>query len=99
MKKIKILGTGCAKCSQLADAVREVVESEGVEATIEKVEDIRDIMQYNVLSTPGLVVDGKVCCSGRVPSKEEIRTMLTAKPGGCCGNHAAGIGRANGSCC
>lgn len=100
MKQVKILGTGCAKCNQLADAVKAVIAAEGIDASVEKVEDIQQIVGYGVMSTPGLVVDGKVVCSGRVPSADEIRGMLTAKSGGCCcGDHARGIGRQNGSCC
>jgi small redox-active disulfide protein 2 len=100
MKQVKILGTGCAKCNQLLDAVKAVIAAEGIDASVEKVEDIRQIVGYGVMSTPGLVVDGRVVCSGRVPSNAEIREMLTAKSGGCCcGDHARGTGRQNGSCC
>jgi small redox-active disulfide protein 2 len=100
MKKVEILGSGCAKCNQLADAVRSVIEAEGIAAVLEKVEDIQKIVSYGVLSTPALVVDGKVLCSGRVPSNDEIREMLTAKPHSCCcGEHAKGNGRNNGTCC
>lgn len=101
MKEIKILGTGCAKCNQLADAVKAVVAAEKIEANVQKIEDIQQIVSYGVMSTPGLVVDGKVVCSGRVPSGDELRQMLSgaSKPSGCCGNHAKGTGRQNGSCC
>jgi small redox-active disulfide protein 2 len=99
MKKIKILGTGCAKCNQLADAVNAVIAAEGIDASVEKVEDIQQIMAYNVLSTPALVVDERVLCKGRTPSYDELKEMLTAKPHtGCCGNHG---NKENGrsSCC
>jgi small redox-active disulfide protein 2 len=101
MKNITILGTGCARCNQLADAVKAVIASEGIEAEVRKVEDIQEIVSYGVMSTPGLVVDGTVVCSGRVPSAEELRKLLSApsKPAGCCGNHARGVGRQNGTCC
>ena len=101
MKEIRILGTGCAKCNQLADAVKAVVAAEKIEANVQKIEDIQQIVSYGVMSTPGLVVDGKVVCTGRVPSSDELRQMLTAapRPSGCCGNHAKGIGRQNGTCC
>ena len=101
MKEIKILGTGCAKCNQLADAVKAVVAAEKIEANVQKIEDIQQIVSYGVMSTPGLVVDGRVACTGRVPSGDELRQMLTTtpKPSGCCGNHAKGIGRQNGTCC
>jgi len=77
MKDVKILGAGCAKCSQLADAVKAVIASENIEASVEKIEDIRKIMAYNVLSTPALVVDGEVRCKGRVPSSTELKDLLT----------------------
>ncbi|NTV02225.1 MAG: thioredoxin family protein [Chlorobiaceae bacterium] len=100
MKQVKILGSGCARCNQLADAVKAVIAAEGIEASVEKIEDIRQIVGYGVMSTPGLVVDGRVVCSGRLPSNDEIRDMLTAQPHKCCcGDHAKGTGRQNGSCC
>jgi len=99
MKKVKILGIGCATCNQLADAVNAVIAAEGINASVEKVEDIQQIMAYNILSTPALVVDEKVLCKGRVPSHEELKELLTAKPhGGCCGNHGSKE-KNNGGCC
>ncbi len=77
MKEIKILGTGCARCRQLADAVNAVVAAENITATVEKVEDIQKIMVYNVLSTPALVVNGEVRCKGRVPDMAELKDLLT----------------------
>lgn len=74
---IKILGTGCPKCKFLENKTREVVANNGIDATISKVEDIMEIMQYNVMSTPALVVDGKVKIKGRVPSADEILKALT----------------------
>ncbi|MBN1279050.1 MAG: thioredoxin family protein [Chlorobium sp.] len=79
MKQVKILGTGCAKCRQLADAVKAVIASEGIEAEVEKVEDIQKIMAYNVLSTPALVVDGEVRSKGRVPGLDELKDLLIRK--------------------
>jgi small redox-active disulfide protein 2 len=101
MKKIKILGSGCAKCNQLADAVKKVVAQEGIEATIEKVEDIQQIMAYNVLSTPALVVDEEVRCKGYVPSMDELKELLNAKPQGCCcgGTGQGHSGTATSNCC
>ncbi|AAM72950.1 MAG TPA: thioredoxin family protein [Chlorobaculum sp.] len=100
MKKIKILGTGCAKCNQLTDAVKAVIAAENIEAEVQKVEDMQQIVSYGVMSTPGLVVDGKVVCSGRIPSGDELREMLTAapKPSCCCGDYANGTDRPNGTC-
>jgi small redox-active disulfide protein 2 len=75
--EIKILGTGCAKCKTLEKLTREVVEQNGIDASITKVEDIVEIMKYGVMSTPALVVDGKVEIKGRVPSSDEIKQVLT----------------------
>ena len=76
MKKIKILGTGCAKCKQTEAVVKQAVEELGIEAEIEKVEDIQKIMAYNILSTPALVVDDTVKIAGKVPSYEEVKVLL-----------------------
>ena len=73
---IKILGTGCPKCKTLEKLTREVVEQNGIEATITKVEDIVEIMKYGIMSTPALVVDEKVEIKGRVPSIDEIKKVL-----------------------
>jgi len=76
MKDIKIIGTGCPKCRTLDKLVRNVVSQQGIDATVTKVEDILEIMQYNILSLPALVVDGKVMIKGYVPTIEEIRKAL-----------------------
>lgn len=75
-KVIKILGTGCLKCKATTALVEEVVKENNIDATIEKVEDIMEIMQYNVLSTPVLVVDEDIKIKGRVPSKDEVIELL-----------------------
>jgi len=75
--EIKILGPGCSKCKTLDKITREVVEKNGINATITKVEDIMEIMKYGVMSTPALVVDEKVMVKGRVPSSDEIKQLLT----------------------
>ena len=74
--EIKILGTGCAKCKTLEKLTREVVEQNGIDATITKVEDIVEIMKFNIMSTPALVVNGQVEIKGRVPSADEIKNVL-----------------------
>lgn len=74
--EIKILGTGCAKCKTTQTVVEKVVAQAGIEASIIKVEDIMEIMQYNVLSTPAVVIDGVVKIKGRVPSEAEVRSAL-----------------------
>ena len=73
---IKVLGTGCTNCKKLEENTRKAVELLGIEATIEKVTDIKDIMSFGVMKTPALVVDGKVKIMGRVPSAEEIKQYL-----------------------
>jgi small redox-active disulfide protein 2 len=75
--EIKILGTGCAKCKNLEKITREVVEQNGLDATITKVDNIMDIMKYNVMATPALVVNEKVEIKGRVPSADEIKQVLS----------------------
>ena len=75
--EIKILGTDCPKCKTLEKLTREVVEQNGLVATITKVEDIMEIMKYGIMTTPALVVNEKVEIKGRVPSSEEIKQILT----------------------
>lgn len=69
---VKILGTGCSKCKQTTAIVEDVVAANNIDATIEKVEDIMDIMKYNVMSTPAVVIDEKVVIKGRVPLRSEL---------------------------
>jgi small redox-active disulfide protein 2 len=74
---IKVLGTGCPKCKALEKAANDAVSAAGVDATVSKVEDIMQIMQFGVMTTPALVVDGKVLIKGRVPSVDEIKNLIT----------------------
>ena len=74
--EILILGTGCSKCKILEKTTREVVAEQGLDAQVSKVDDIMEIMKYGVMSTPGLVVDGKVVMSGKLPSRNEIIELL-----------------------
>jgi small redox-active disulfide protein 2 len=74
---IKILGTGCAKCKALEEITRKVVKENGIDANITKVEDIVEIMKFNIMTTPALVVNDKVVSKGRIPSADEIRQFLT----------------------
>lgn len=76
MKSIKILGTGCPKCKTVEANVRKAVGELGIEANIEKVEDIAKILQYNIMSTPAVVVDEVVKIKGRVPDVNEIKALL-----------------------
>ncbi len=76
--KIEILGTGCAKCATLEKVTKEAVAKSGKFAQILKVEDIMKIMEYQVLSTPALVIDGKVVSSGKVLSVDEVLAFISA---------------------
>jgi len=75
--KIKILGPGCAKCHQLEQITQEVVKELGIDAEIDYVKDIQKIMEYPILTTPGLVIEEKLVCSGRVPSRAEVTNFIT----------------------
>ena len=76
MKKILILGTGCAKCKTQTTNVESAVRELGLEAAIEKVEDIQEIMKYGVMSTPAIIVDGEVKVTGKIVSVEEVKALL-----------------------
>ena len=78
MLNIKLLGSGCANCHRLEERARKVVTAQGLEAEVDHVTDYAEIMKWNVMSTPGLVVNGKVVSSGRIPSEAEIATWLRA---------------------
>ncbi|WP_409227573.1 thioredoxin family protein [Gudongella sp. SC589] len=73
---IKVLGTGCKKCQKTEENAREAVKALGIDATIEKVEDVQGIMSYGVMATPALVIDEQVKVKGKVPTVEEIKAML-----------------------
>lgn len=77
MLTIKVLGSGCANCKKLEAVTRQVVEQMGIQAEVIKVTEYPDIMAYDVMSTPGLVVNEKVVSTGRIPSAAEITTWLT----------------------
>lgn len=78
MKTVKILGPGCANCRKLEAVAREAAVGAGVEAEFVKVTDMKAIMAYDVLTTPGLVIDEKLVSSGRIPSQAEVRQWLQA---------------------
>jgi len=75
---IKILGPGCPKCHELDKRTREVVQELGLDASVEYVQDLNRIIEYGILTTPGLVVNEKMVCSGHVPSKDEITRLLNS---------------------
>ena len=77
MLSIKILGSGCPNCKRLEALARQAVDQLNIEAEVIKVTDYNDIMKYNILSTPGLVINEKVVSSGRIPSPAEITTFLS----------------------
>jgi small redox-active disulfide protein 2 len=74
--KVEVLGAGCKKCHALAGLAQSVIEDSGIAADVELVTDMKRIMGYGVLSTPALVVDGKVKCAGRMPSAAEVKGWL-----------------------
>jgi small redox-active disulfide protein 2 len=78
---IQVLGTGCARCKTLFENAKKAVEETGVEGLVEKVEDIQQIMAFEILMTPGLVINGEVKAAGRVPNVEEIKRLILAAGG------------------
>ena len=76
MKRLQILGTGCAKCRMLTDHTQQAATALGLECTIEKVTDINDIIAFGVVSTPALAVDGEIKVAGRVPTVDAIKALL-----------------------
>lgn len=75
--EIKILGTGCPKCKTLYEITNKVIKETGIEANVTKVEDIVEIMKYNIMVTPAMIINDKVVAKGRIPSAEEIKKFLT----------------------
>lgn len=73
---IKVLGTGCTKCKKLEERTKQVVSELGIDASVEKVDDIYKIMQYGVMRTPGLVINEKVVLSGQFPKMSELKELL-----------------------
>ncbi len=76
MRKIQILGTGCARCQKLQENAEMAANDLGLDYQLEKVSDIQEIMKFKIMHTPGLVIDGVVKSSGRVPSMDEIKKLL-----------------------
>lgn len=73
---IKVLGPGCARCHQLENTVKEVVKELGIDATVEEIKDFKKFLDYNVMMTPGLVINEQVVSSGKVPSKAEVTQLI-----------------------
>lgn len=76
--EIQVLGTGCKKCKTLEKETREAVAELGINASIEKVEDIQKIMQMGVMQTPGLVINGKIVSTGKVPKSKELKELISS---------------------
>lgn len=76
MLEIKVLGPGCPNCAKVEAVAKKAVANLGVEAQFEKITDFTEIMNYNVLSTPGLVINGKLVATGRIPSDAEVTSWL-----------------------
>lgn len=76
--QIKILGAGCARCYEVDKITREVVKELGIDANVEYIQDIKKIIEYPILHTPGLVINEELVCSGRVLDKDEISKFITA---------------------
>ena len=78
MLTIKILGSGCANCKRLEQITRQVISELGVDAEVIKVTDYNDILKYNIIATPGLVINENVVSSGRIPAPTEVTTFVTS---------------------
>jgi small redox-active disulfide protein 2 len=78
MKEVKVLGTGCARCKTLVDMVKQAAEQSGIAINLEKVEDMPSIIGYGIMSTPGLVIDGKVVHAGGLPALDKVIAWLKA---------------------
>ncbi len=95
MKNIKVLGSGCKNCETTSNLIKGAAEQAGVAIELEKVTDIAEIMSHGVMSTPGVVIDGKLVHAGGIPSRDKVNDWLSSeptassgevspKPGGCC---------------
>ena len=76
MMEVKVLGTGCSNCKATVKLVEEIAKAKGASINLEKVEDIQDIMKFNILSTPGVVIDGKVVHAGGIPGREKVESWF-----------------------
>ena len=77
MKDIKVLGSGCANCKSTVALIEQTAKARGIEISLQKIEDMQDIVRYGVMSTPGVVLDGKVVHAGGVPSRDKVEQWLS----------------------
>ena len=77
MKDVKVLGTGCSNCKATVALIEQIAQAKGIAITMQKIEEIQDIMAYGVMSTPGVVLDGKVVHAGGVPSRDKVEQWLS----------------------
>lgn len=84
MKTIKVLGTGCANCNTTEKLIEKIAKEENITINLVKVNDIQEIMEYNVMSTPAVVIDEKVIIKGRVPSANEVKEFISSADESCC---------------
>lgn len=91
---IKVLGPGCAKCKETENIVSAAVQEAGNGATVEKVTDLKEMMSLGVMSTPAVVIDNKVMCTGRVPSKSEVMEWIATPDASVSGKSVS-----SGCCC
>jgi small redox-active disulfide protein 2 len=75
--QIKILGPGCSRCQQLEQMAKDTIKELAIDASLSEVRDIKEIMKYPILTTPGLVINEELVCSGRIPTKAEITSFIT----------------------
>lgn len=80
MMQLKVLGPGCARCEQLAETTKTAADELGVEYELEKITDLTEFLDYGLMMTPGLVVDGKLAIQGRVPTVQQVKELLARAP-------------------
>lgn len=76
---IKVLGTGCKKCDKVYDMIMTILQDESIQAQVDKVEDLKSIVAYGVMSTPTLVIDGQIYFTGKVPSSKKLKEVILSK--------------------
>jgi len=103
MKTIKVLGTGCPSCTATEALIKKVAIEQNIDVNILKISDIEDIMAYDVMSTPAVVIDEKVMIKGRVPSADEVKNLLNNMEEACCSDNSESCcsdsEKTTGSCC